>query len=288
MTATQLAVRAGFARGWIECRNYFRSRDELYWNVFLAAVFAVVLFLQRNSVVESTDQSLASVVLPGILGMTMAWGGLSGAAGILAIEREDGTLLRAKAVPRGMVGYVVAKVVMTAVTSAVTVVIILVAGLLFVRELVSTPWTGWLMMIVVLALALLATMPWGAIIGSLVKSPQAAFGLTFLPMGVLTAISGIFYPITALPGWVQSIAQLFPDLLGWPRDACRPPAGGRGGRDRRFVAIPRDVRCARRVGGSGLAAGAAYPAQNGAARIRFGRRGAAASGDAAVRLGMRR
>lgn len=210
MTATQLAVRAGFARGWIECRNYFRSRDELYWNVFLAAVFAVVLFLQRNSVVESTDQSLASVVLPGILGMTMAWGGLSGAAGILAIEREDGTLLRAKAVPRGMVGYVVAKVVMTAVTSAVTVVIILVAGLLFVRELVSTPWTGWLMMIVVLALALLATMPWGAIIGSLVKSPQAAFGLTFLPMGVLTAISGIFYPITALPGWVQSIAQLFP------------------------------------------------------------------------------
>lgn len=210
MTATQLAVRAGFARGWIECRNYFRSRDELYWNVFLAAVFAVVLFLQRNSVVEGTDQSLASVVLPGILGMTMAWGGLSGAAGILAIEREDGTLLRAKAVPRGMVGYVVAKVVMTAVTSAVTVVIILVAGLLFVRELVSTPWTGWLMMIVVLALALLATMPWGAIIGSLVKSPQAAFGLTFLPMGVLTAISGIFYPITALPGWVQSIAQLFP------------------------------------------------------------------------------
>lgn len=210
MTATQLAVRAGFARGWIECRNYFRSRDELYWNVFLAAVFAVVLFLQRNSVVESTDQSLASVVLPGILGMTMAWGGLSGAAGILAIEREDGTLLRAKAVPRGMVGYVVAKVVMTAVTSPVTVVIILVAGLFFVRELVSTPWTGWLMMIVVLALALLATMPWGAIIGSLVKSPQAAFGLTFLPMGVLTAISGIFYPITALPGWVQSIAQLFP------------------------------------------------------------------------------
>lgn len=210
MTATQLAVRAGFARGWIECRNYFRSRDELYWNVFLAAVFAVVLFLQRNSVVEGTDQSLASVVLPGILGMTMAWGGLSGAAGILAIEREDGTLLRAKAVPRGMVGYVVAKVVMTAVTSAVTVVIILVAGLFFVRELVSTPWTGWLMMIVVLALALLATMPWGAIIGSLVKSPQAAFGLTFLPMGVLTAISGIFYPITALPGWVQSIAQLFP------------------------------------------------------------------------------
>lgn len=210
MTAARRAVRAGFARGWIESRNYFRSHDELFWNIFLAVVFAVVLFFQRNSVVEGTDQSLASVVLPSILGMTVAWGGLSGAAGILAIEREDGTLLRAKAIPHGMVGYVVAKVIMTAVTSAVTVIIILAAGLLFVPELVSTPWTGWLMMVGILALGLLATMPWGAIIGSLVKSPQGAFGLTFLPMAALTAISGIFYPITALAGWVQSIAQLFP------------------------------------------------------------------------------
>jgi ABC-2 type transport system permease protein len=210
MTAARRAVRAGFARGWIESRNYFRSHDELFWNIFLAVVFAVVLFFQRNSVVEGTNQSLASVVLPSILGMTVAWGGLSGAAGILAIEREDGTLLRAKAIPHGMVGYVVAKVIMTAVTSAVTVIIILAAGLLFVPELVSTPWTGWLMMVGILALGLLATMPWGAIIGSLVKSPQGAFGLTFLPMAALTAISGIFYPITALAGWVQSIAQLFP------------------------------------------------------------------------------
>jgi ABC-2 type transport system permease protein len=210
MTAARRAVRAGFARGWIESRNYFRSHDELFWNIFLAVVFAVVLFFQRNSVVEGTNQSLASVVLPSILGMTVAWGGLSGAAGILAIEREDGTLLRAKTIPHGMVGYVVAKVIMTAVTSAVTVIIILAAGLLFVPELVSTPWTGWLMMVGVLALGLLATMPWGAIIGSLVKSPQGAFGLTFLPMAALTAISGIFYPITALAGWVQSIAQLFP------------------------------------------------------------------------------
>lgn len=210
MTATERAIRAGFARGWIESRNYFRSRDELIWNLLMATVFATVLFFQRNSVVEGTEQSLASIVLPSILAMTMAWGGLAGAAGILAIEREDGTLLRAKAIPHGMAGYLVAKVVMTAVTSAVTIGIILAAGLLFVPELLSTRWLGWVMMIGMLTLSLVATMPWGAIIGSLVKSPQAAFGLTFVPIGVLTAISGIFYPITALAGWVQGIAQVFP------------------------------------------------------------------------------
>jgi hypothetical protein len=62
----------------------------------------------------------------------------------------------------------------------------------------------------VVALGLLATAPWGAIIGSLVKSSGAALGLTFLPLMALVAISGIFYPIRALPVWVQWIAQMFP------------------------------------------------------------------------------
>ena len=31
-----------------------------------------------------------------------------------------------------------------------------------------------------------------------------------LPTLVLTAISGIFYPIAALPGWLQGVAQAFP------------------------------------------------------------------------------
>ncbi len=62
----------------------------------------------------------------------------------------------------------------------------------------------------VLVLGLLATAPIGAIIGSLVKSSGAGFGLTFFPLVALVAISGIFYPISALPAWVQWIAQVFP------------------------------------------------------------------------------
>lgn len=46
--------------------------------------------------------------------------------------------------------------------------------------------------------------------GSLVSNPQKAFGWGFLGVGSLVASSGIFYPITALAGWVQGIAQLFP------------------------------------------------------------------------------
>jgi ABC-2 type transport system permease protein len=35
-------------------------------------------------------------------------------------------------------------------------------------------------------------------------------GLVMMPFMGLIAISGIFYPITALPGWLQAIGQVFP------------------------------------------------------------------------------
>jgi ABC-2 type transport system permease protein len=61
----------------------------------------------------------------------------------------------------------------------------------------------------VLLLGLVATQSIGAALGALVSSPRGA-GYLSLPVIGLVAISGIFYPITALPGWLQGIAQAFP------------------------------------------------------------------------------
>ena len=58
-------------------------------------------------------------------------------------------------------------------------------------------------------LAFVATMPLGAVLGSLFESPRS-MGLVMVPLIGLIAISGIFYPITAMPGWLQGIAQVFP------------------------------------------------------------------------------
>jgi ABC-2 type transport system permease protein len=204
------AARLGLARGWTEFRYALRTPEDLGWQIFLAVAFAVVLFFQRNATVEGTDQSLASTVLPGIVGMMAAFGGLMGAAGALSAEREDGTLLRAKAIPHGTVGYLVSRIVWVSLTTAMTIAVVLVAGLFLVPELASAGVGGWLSLVGVLGLGLLATLPLGAVIGSLVRSPNSAFGVTMLPIAGLTTISGIFYPITALAGWVQALAQVFP------------------------------------------------------------------------------
>jgi ABC-2 type transport system permease protein len=58
-------------------------------------------------------------------------------------------------------------------------------------------------------LGLVATQSIGAVLGALIPSSRGA-GYVPLPVMGLIAISGIFYPITALPGWLQGIAQAFP------------------------------------------------------------------------------
>ncbi|NED94906.1 ABC transporter permease [Phytoactinopolyspora alkaliphila] len=203
-------ARLGVGRGWHEFKIGLRGADETGFKLVFALSFALVLYFQRNATVEGTTQSLASVVLPSILGMMVVVGSALGGAGALSVEREDGTLLRAKAIPNGMIGYFAAKVTSVTLDTVIAVTLVLATGLIFVPELLSTGYAGWLALIGILGLGLLATLPWGAVIGSVVLSPQSAFGLTMLPIGAITAISGIFYPITALAGWVQGIAQVFP------------------------------------------------------------------------------
>jgi ABC-2 type transport system permease protein len=210
MHPTVYAARLGLARGWTEFRHSVTNPSDVGGYLLLVVVSVVVLLFQRDARVDGAAIPLAMLTLPGILGLWVAVGGYQGAAGTLAVEREDGTLLRAKAVPQGMVGYLVGRVVSLSLTTLFTLVSSFVAGLLLLPELASAGRSGWPTLIWVVALGLLATLPWGAIVGSLVTSPNSAFGLTLLPCMALTAISGIFYPIAALPGWLQGVAQAFP------------------------------------------------------------------------------
>jgi ABC-2 type transport system permease protein len=210
MNPTLHAARLGLARGLAEFRQSLIDPQQMGFQVFFAIAFVIVLLFQRGSTVEGTNVSLAFAVLPGVLGMVVAVGGLQGAAGSLAVEREDGTLLRAKAVPNGMVGYFTGRVVSVSLIAILGLAIIFVPSLFLIPELTRIGLTGWLTFLWVLALGLLATLPIGAVIGSLAKSPNTVNGLVTLPIIGVTAISGIFYPIFALPGWVQAIAQVFP------------------------------------------------------------------------------
>lgn len=206
-TATSTVLRAGFAQGRIELRQSFTGA-ELLSNLLWPVATLVALFFLRERGVAGSDLTLSTLALPGVLGMFTSFGLLL-VIQSLAADREDGSLLRAKAIPNGIRGYLTGKLVTVSGTILAYLVILLVPGLLLVGGLELDGLRSWLTLGWVLLLGLVATQSVGAIIGSLVGSSRGA-GILALPVIGLIAISGIFYPVTALPEWLQWIAQAFP------------------------------------------------------------------------------
>jgi ABC-2 type transport system permease protein len=204
-----ISVRLGLQRGWISFRNIVTTpdgiRDTLIWN----GIPLVILILNRNSDWPGTSLSLATVALPGVLGMVVAAGALLGPAWNLSSEREDGTLLRARAVPYGLRGYMTGLVTSCCLEAVLGFVLILTPAL-FLFEGFSLDAAGAFTIAWVLILGLLATLPFGIIIGALAKSARSVGGLGFLFLGGLVAISGIFFPIDELWEPLQWLAQALP------------------------------------------------------------------------------
>jgi ABC-2 type transport system permease protein len=209
MSPTLIAVRSGLRRGLIELRQTFTNAQDLWAYLFPAVALLVVMIFMRGSTVPGTNFSLGSRTMPSALGMGIAFGGLVALAQQLTVEREDGTLLRVKSVPNGMLGYLVGKITVVSGMSLIGLVLQLVPGLFLLDGLAVTSFSAWLTLAWVVVLGLVATLPLGAIIGSLFANPRN-MGLVMMPVMGLVATSGIFYPITSFPGWLQGLAQVFP------------------------------------------------------------------------------
>ena len=97
MTPTTVAVRAGFTRGLIELRQSFTGSaliGQLLWPV----VTLVAIFFLRDRSIGVGGFTLGAFILPSVLGMFVALG-MFLMIQYLSADREDGTLLRAKATP---------------------------------------------------------------------------------------------------------------------------------------------------------------------------------------------
>ena len=210
MNPTLFAVRIGLRRGWTEFRHSLASPGDYGFDLLIVAVILTVLYFQRDNSIAGTSLPLATLALPGVIGMVVGFSTLLNSALIVTIEREDGTLLRAKAAPYGVVGYLAGQLVRIPLYTIRSLLLLLVPGLFLIDGLAGTEPAGWLTLWWVLILGLLATLPLGMALGALSRNPRVIPQLAGLVSAGLIAISGIFYPISALPDWVHPIAQVFP------------------------------------------------------------------------------
>jgi ABC-2 type transport system permease protein len=203
------ASALGLRRGWTEFVQSLRSPQDQGYYLFTAVLTVGYLYTQRDETVSGSDLSAPTVLLPGILGALICFGMVIGPASSLAMEKEDGTLLRHKAVPHGLRGYFSGQLLFHVLGLLPQMLVVLVPSFLLFDGLMSDP-EGWATVVWVVLLGLVATLPLGLVLGGLVPSPQKLGTWGMLPILVLVGISGIFYPLQSLWGWVQVVAQAFP------------------------------------------------------------------------------
>ena len=223
MSPARIALRAGRSRGLVELRQSVTNGGDLFNHFFWPVLMLVTLWFLRDRPFGQSGFPLGALVLPSILGMNAAMAMVSMSQQLTA-DREDGTLLRAKATPNGVLGYLTGKLISVFGGLLIDLAIFLLPALLLVRGLAVGRPAGWLTLLAVLVLGLVATLPAGAVLGSIFTSARSQGVLTLPVLGVI-AISGVFYPITVLPGWLQAVAQAFPIYwlgLGM-RSALLPP-----------------------------------------------------------------
>ncbi|MGO1538339.1 MAG: ABC transporter permease [Leucobacter sp.] len=203
------AYRTGFRRGMVSTRIMLASTSEILGTLIPIAILIVVLILMQRGTFGDAPIGMGAMNLPSIIAMSVLFSTVMGITSLLAMDRTNGTLLRSKSVPGGTTGYLVGEIIANAVLSIIGAALILVTGLVVFSELEFGTVGRWLQFTLVLLLGLIALLAIGAALGSLISSPKY-MGLVFMPMMILIGISGIFYPLVALPLWVQWVAQAFP------------------------------------------------------------------------------
>lgn len=255
-TATPVMTTARLLNAYLqeirsECLRYMRNPGFLLPILLFPTTFYVMfgIVLAHSNSPEATRYLLASygtfgVMSPGLFGFGVS----------LAIERESGLLTLKRALPMPPGAYLFGKMCMalfvaTVVCSALLILAIFVAGAPMTASRVAAFYL----------VEILGTLPFcalGLMIGTLAKGHAApgTANLIYLPMAFL---SGLWFPLSAMPHVIQSVAPLWPayhldrlalSAVGLGEGAMRcmwPYCSG----SRRFSCLsPRGV-CATRVEG---------------------------------------
>lgn len=210
--------RAGFLRGGIELRHLLRNPKEMLGQL-TNVVAALVIVAYVSDEVPGTRTPMAHLVLAGFAAYLLFQIGLISLPQMLVTEREEGALLRLRATPGGIPAYLVAKCLLVVAMALGSLALLLAATALLVDGPLPQGPDGWVTLLWVTTLGLLAVVPLGAAIGAVLPNPREALALIMMPTMGLLFTSGAVFPITSLPAVVQQVASVFP--LRWMAQGLR-------------------------------------------------------------------
>ncbi len=170
---------------------------------------------------ESISTQNASYIdwfVPGILGMSLMNAGIIGISTSFVSFREKGILRRIKVTPFALWKFLLARIVAALVMSLITSGILIGLGWVLFGLTVRGNWGLILLALVVSAAAMLAI---GYAIAAVARNTETAASYANMVTFPMMFLSGVFFPLGAMPGWLQPLIALMP--LKYAVEALRGP-----------------------------------------------------------------
>lgn len=187
-----------------ECLRYLRTPSFLLPTMLFPTVFYLMfgILLGRSNGADAPRFLLASystfgVMAPGLFGFGVS----------LALERDGGLLMLKRALPMPPAAYLLGKMVMAMMVAGMIVTLLLTLAL-FVAH-VPLDASQIVRLFVVDFFGVLPFCALGLLLGTMIKG-QGAPGLVnliYLPMAFL---SGLWFPLSVMPKFLQQIAPIWP------------------------------------------------------------------------------
>jgi ABC-2 type transport system permease protein len=187
-----------------ECLRYLRNPGFLLPTLLFPSVFYLMfgIFLGHANSADAPRYLLASygtfgVMAPGLFGFGVS----------LALERDTGLLTLKRALPMPPGAYLLGKMCMALLVAAIVSMILLCLAVFLAGVHLSPARIA-----AFFAVEILGVLPFsalGLLVGTLVKGQGApgVVNLIYLPMAFL---SGLWFPLSIMPAFLQSIGPLWP------------------------------------------------------------------------------
>jgi ABC-2 type transport system permease protein len=145
--------------------------------------------------------------VPGIIGINILFGSISGVGFVIVRYRRNGVLKRFKATPLRAIEFVGAQVLSR------FFIIALMSGLVFAGTDLVLHFRmagSWLLLILVNALAIMCMIALGLVFSSRIKSEEVAGGVMSLITWPMMIFSGVFFSLEGTPAAMRAASRAFP------------------------------------------------------------------------------
>ncbi|MGF1429236.1 ABC transporter permease [Kitasatospora sp. LaBMicrA B282] len=203
---------------------YLRDRTSVIFTFAFPLLFLVVFGLIFHGQRVDGGLSYINYIAPGVLSWGIGNAAVFGVAFTLMHWRRDDLLRLIWRTPTPLGSVLGARYLVALGTGLVQALLFVVVALTAFGLRVHS---GWPLALPVLVLGTTAFAALGLLVGTFTDTPEAVAAVANCLMVPMAFLSGAFYPIDLMPGWLRALSRVLP--LRYFDEGVTDAFGGRGG-----------------------------------------------------------